>query len=421
MSNPSFWGVLRRNANYRYTWIGQVVSEIGDHFNNIAVFSLALQHTKSGLVVSGIMLARAIPAILAGPVAGVALDHYDRRRIMIASDLIRAVLALGFILAMHSNAMLYVFSALLMFASPFFSSGRSAILPAITTPEELHVANSLTQTTGAATLTLGTLFAGIAVDQLGFHWAFVFNSLSFAISAFCIWRTRVPARVVEGPKRAPQHAYREGLRYIRSTPLILGLALLNVGWATGGGAAQILFSLFGEIVFDRGAAGIGIIWSFAGIGLLIGGALAYWLGKRLSFPAYRWTIVICYIVHGGGYVVFSQMYSFGWALFFIALSRAGIAVSSVLNQNQLMRHVPDEYRGRVFSTMESMLWATMMLSMMAAGIASQHYSPRLIAAGAGVVTAMTALFWAWGTITGRLTEPAVRNEAELEIHGEPLY
>jgi hypothetical protein len=68
-----------------------------------------------------------------------------------------------------------------------------------------------------------------------------------------------------------------------------------------------------------------------------------------------------------------------------------------------------------------MLWATMMLSMMAAGIASQHYSPRLIAAGAGVVTAMTALFWAWGTITGRLTEPAVRNEAELEIHGEPLY
>lgn len=427
---PSFLGVLRTNSNYRYTWIGQVVSEIGDHFNNIAVFSLALQHTKSGLVVSGIMLARAIPAILAGPIAGVALDRYDRRRIMLASDVFRALLALGFILALYErgNFILYAFSALLMFASPFFSSGRSAILPTITTPEELHVANSLTQTTGAATLTLGTLFAGLAVDQLGFEWAFVFNSLSFVISAFCIWRLRVHnghfrpkqrAALTESDVARPWHEYREGLRYMKSSPLILGLALLNVGWATGGGAAQILFSLFGEVVFDRGASGIGIIWSFAGIGLLIGGGLAYRLGKRLSFRQYRWTIVICYIIHGGGYVVFSQMTSFGWALFFIALSRAGIAVSSVLNQNQLLRHVPDEYRGRVFSTMESMLWATMMLSMMSAGIASQHYSPRLIAAAAGIATSLTAVFWAWGTITDRLKEPAVEVDADLEIHGEP--
>ena len=67
----AFIDLLRRNPNYRNTWTGQVVSEIGDHFNNIAVFSLALAHTKSGLVVSGVMLARAIPAIVAGPIAGV--------------------------------------------------------------------------------------------------------------------------------------------------------------------------------------------------------------------------------------------------------------------------------------------------------------------------------------------------------------
>src|SRR5579863_8131208 len=110
---PTFLGVLRTNPNYRYTWIGQVVSEIGDHFNNIAVFSLALARTQSGLVVTGIMLSRAIPAILAGPIAGVVLDRYDRRRIMIASDLLRAVLALGFILSLHAkgNWTLYTFSA----------------------------------------------------------------------------------------------------------------------------------------------------------------------------------------------------------------------------------------------------------------------------------------------------------------------
>ncbi len=108
----AFRDLLRRNRNYRYTWMGQVVSEIGDHFNNIAVFSLALETTGSGLVVSGIMLARAFPAMLAGPLAGVLLDRMDRKRIMIASDLVRAVVAAGFILTVrhHEPWLLYVLS-----------------------------------------------------------------------------------------------------------------------------------------------------------------------------------------------------------------------------------------------------------------------------------------------------------------------
>ncbi|MBV9768172.1 MAG: MFS transporter, partial [Bryobacterales bacterium] len=135
-----FLQLLKTNLNYRYTWSGQVVSEIGDHFNNVAVFSLALANTRSGLVVTGIMLSRAIPAVMAGPVAGVVLDRLDRKRIMIASDLIRAIVAIGFILAIprSDTSLLYLLSALLMFASPFFTSGRSAILPTIANKKELH-------------------------------------------------------------------------------------------------------------------------------------------------------------------------------------------------------------------------------------------------------------------------------------------
>ncbi len=79
----AFVSLLRENRNYRNTWIGQVVSEVGDHFNNIAVFSLAVMATKSPMVVSGVMLSRAIPAMLAGPLAGVVLDRFDRKRVMI--------------------------------------------------------------------------------------------------------------------------------------------------------------------------------------------------------------------------------------------------------------------------------------------------------------------------------------------------
>ena len=427
----TFQTLLRTNPNYRYTWIGQVVSEIGDHFNNIAVFSLALANTHSGLVVSGVMLSRAIPAVLAGPIAGVVLDRFDRKRIMIASDLIRGIVALGFILTVgrKDTWLLYVLSGLLMFASPFFTSGRSSILPTIASKEELHAANSLTQTTQWTTLTLGTFLAGASVTQFGYAWAFAGNSLSFLISAWCISRLHVKGGGFRAQRQAlteaevvrPWHEYTEGLRYMRSTPLIFGIALIGVGWATGGGAAQILFSVFGEIVFNRGPEGIGVIWGSAGIGLLLGGGFAYWLGQRVSFTGYKRTIVICYVIHGGSYIVFSQMRNFYWALIFIGLSRSAVAVSSVLNVNQVLTHVSDDFRGRVFATMESMTWSTMMISMMLAGIASQYYDPRVIGACAGALSSTTAFFWGWAHWTGRLPEPARQgvDPDEVEVHGEP--
>ncbi len=297
-----FLRLLKSNRNYRYTWSGQVVSEIGDHFNNVAVFSLALANTRSGMVVTFVMLARAIPAVMAGPLAGVVLDRMDRKQIMIASDLIRAVVALGFILAANrkDDWLLYLLSALLMLASPFFTSGRSAILPTIANRDELHTANSLTQTTQWTTLTVGAFLGGATVAQFGYKWAFAFNALSFLFSAACISKLRATggsfraqrSNLTENEVVRPWHEYTEGLRYMRASPLILGIALLAVGWASGGGAAQILFSLFGEMVFHRGPAGIGYLWASAGVGLLIGGTFAHWLGERLSFAGYKKAVSI---------------------------------------------------------------------------------------------------------------------------------
>ncbi len=427
----AFVTLLAKNRNYRYAWTGQVVSEIGDHFNNIAVFSLAVAHTRSGLVVSGVMLSRAIPAMLAGPLAGVTLDRMDRKRVMIASDLIRALVAALFILTVNRRDtwLLYLLSALLMFASPFFTSGRASILPAIATDEELHAANSLTQTTQWTTLAVGAFLGGASVMQFGYQWAFFGNALSFVASALCISRLFLSGRGFRPPRRSlteaqvvrPWHEYAEGLRYMRSVPLILGLTMINVGWATGGGAAQILFSVFGEIVFNRGPAGLGLIWGCAGVGLLAGGALAYTVGRRLSFENYKRSVVVCYLVHGGAYVLFSETRAFPLALVFIALSRAGVGFSSVMNMSQLLRHVPDAFRGRVFATMESTTWSVMLISMTLAGVASQYWDPRTIGAIAGVLSSTTAIFWGWAHFSGRLPEPAREGvePEEIEIHGEP--
>jgi MFS family permease len=424
----AFTRLLKDNRNYRFTWCGQVVSEVGDHFNNIAVLSLAMTHKNPGLVVTFVFLSRAASMLGAGPIAGVLLDRLNRKHVMMSSDLVRGVIALGFILCIHrsDNWLMYVLSAMLMFASPFFTSGRAAILPYIATKEELHTANTMTQTTSWASLTIGAFLGAVGVTW-GFQLAFVYNALSFVVSFLCISRLRHKGGFkAEGGRKKEEKTgpaqYREGLGYMRRTPLVAGVAMISLGWASGGGAAQILFSLFGEKVFHAGAFGIGVIWGCAGVGLLIGASIAYWLGKRLTFNGYKRTIPIVYVIHGGAYIVFSQMPTIAWACVFIALSRAAVAVSSVLNYTQLLHHVEDRFRGRVFATLESLTWSMMMISMMAAGTASVSYSPRVIGACAGLISSTTAFFWWWADWRGKFPEPPeqmVPPGADREVIAEP--
>ena len=426
----SFLTLLKTNRNYRWTWTGQVISEVGDNFNNIAVFSLALANTGSGLVVAGILLARGFMVLPAGPVAGVLLDRLDRKKIMIASDLTRAVIAMLFLFAIsHGRTwLLFLLSGLLMFASPFFTSGRAAILPSIATKDELHTANSLTQLTQWTTLTVGSLLGGASVSGFGYKLAFLFNAFSFLFSAACISRLHVdegfrPERttLAEDKVTRPWHEYIEGLRYMRASPLILGIGLVAVGWASGGGAAQVLFSLFGEKVFNRGSGGIGIVWGCAGIGLMCGALFGNRFGRSMTFEGYKRAISICYLIHGGSYVLFSQAPTFVLACVWIGLSRAAVAVSSVLNTSQLLRHVQNDFRGRVFSTMETWTWMTMIVSMGITGLLVDHVNPRLIGAVSGVLSSTTAIFWGWANFSGRLPEPSLAGiePEEVEVHGDP--
>ena len=297
-----------------------------------------------------------------------------------------------------------------MFASPFFTAGRAAILPTIAAPGELHTASSLTQNTQSVTLTLGTMLAGFAVAKLGYDWAFVLNALSFLFSALAVSALRADGGFGSRRRGAagvlqPLRDYREGLRYLASVPLLVGIAFIAVGWAAGGGAAQILFALFGEQVFRRGAAGIGTIWGFAGLGLLIGGATGHLLGPRLGYRGFKRMVALSYVSHGLAYVAFSLSGSYGAALAWIAASRVGMASTSILTNLRLLRHTPDEFRGRVFATIESLRWAVMIVSFAAAGVASQHVSARAIGVVAGVLGATTGIVWAAADWLGKLPEP----------------
>jgi MFS family permease len=138
-SSSNFISLLRSNRNYRLVWTEQVVSEVGDHFNSIAVFSLALANTGSGMAVAGVLLARGAAVMLAGPVAGVLLDRMDRRRIMILSDVIRPLLALSFIIAIPAGRSWLLFP---LSAAVGLANWRGKLpepVPAGIEPEEIEV------------------------------------------------------------------------------------------------------------------------------------------------------------------------------------------------------------------------------------------------------------------------------------------
>ncbi len=427
-----FLQLLRQNRNYRYTWMGQVVSEIGDNFNNIAVFALAMALTHSGLVVTGIMLARAIPVVTIGPLAGVLLDRFDRQRIMIASDLVRAVVALGFILALTRERtwLLYLFSALLMLASPFFTAGRSAILPTITSDAELHTANSLTQTTQWTT----TDGRHLPRRDHHCHWVQVGFLLQRALLRV-FGLGDLEAEGSEGERLSRRTEEPDGDRSCQAMARISRRLALYAIRSAGDGhrptgsrlgdrrrrSSNSLHALRRGRLQRRSGGnqhdlGMRRTW------LAARWNPGNWLGKRLSYKGYKLTVFIDYIIHGSAYILFSRMPRLDLALIFIGLSRITMALNSVMNYSYLLRTVENRYRGRVFATMEALTWSMMMISMMGAGIASTHYSPRTIGTVAGLLSSTTAIFWGWANWTGRLPKPdSLGIELhEIEVHGDPV-
>lgn len=399
MKSFGYATLLRNNRNFRCLWIGQIISELGDWFNNIAVLALAMRLTGSGLVVSAVLLSRTVPAVLFGPAAGVLADRFKRRTLLLAADYIRAVLALGFLLvgAREQMGLAYLFGALLTAVSIFFTTAKNASIPELCAPEELMTANALTGSTTAIMQMLGGALGGFAVQGLGYRGAFTLNALSFLVSAGLILRIRFPElQIVRGDRKdKPSYAreFWEGLRFVRHQPIVLGLLLVGVGWATGGGAAQILFSLFAVDVYRAGESGIGILYSAAGFGIVVGATASNALFRHQSFAVTKWVIGISMVLTGVFYSIFSFTQTLWAGVLWIALSRVVMGINNIIGTTLLMNTVPADFRGRTFSVKESVVIFSMVVSMLLAGIAQRYVGPHSIALVAGILTLLTGVLW----------------------------
>ena len=235
-----YLSLLRQNRNFRLLYIGQAISQLGDWFNTVAVYALLFDLTGSATAVAWMLIVQLLPIAIVGPLAGVVVDRMNRRRIMVAADILRSSLILGLLLVRRADQIwiAYVVTACNVAATAFFEPARTATIPNGTSPDQLLPANALASATWSAMLAIGASVGGVVTAVFGRDAAFVINSASFFISAVFIVMTRYDATPRQRPRVESIMAISgigdliEGLRYIRREAHVAALLLVKTGRAS---------------------------------------------------------------------------------------------------------------------------------------------------------------------------------------------
>ena len=397
---PTFRDLLARNRDFRLLWLGQVVSQLGDWFNVVAVYTLLLDLTGSATAVAVMMVVQQLPIAVFGPLAGVLVDRVDRRRLMVWTDLVRGVLMFGLLLVRDAGDiwLAYLVIGLAVIATAFFEPARSAMLPSIASRDELLPANALSAATWATMLAAGAAVGGVILTLFGQDVAFVLNAMSFFASAWFIAQIRVPARAVVagGAARARQATLGDGLRYIRTNRHVAAFLSIKGAWAIAGGV-MLLLTVFGERVLPVAgstAAGIGVLYAARGLGAGVGALGTRWtLGSDIE--RLRNAIGPAYLVVGACYIAFSVSPSIWIAGATIAAAHVAGSVLWVASAVLLQSAVPDEFRGRVFAIEFALLTLVSATTsyLTAIGLDRGHVGPRVMAACLGTLFFLPAAAW----------------------------
>src|SRR5688500_2728802 len=286
MDSLTYMQLLRRNQSFRRLWIGQVISELGNWFNFIAALGLVREVSNAAPEVTTLMLIfRLVPFTLFSPLAGAFVDRWSRRAVMIVTDLLRVVVALGFLLVDGPEDLwiAYLCTALLSFFGAFFEAAKNAAVPNITGDSDLLAGTALMFSSRFLLMSFGAALGGWTAATVGYRAAFLVNAVSFLISAFSVWiipehetrETSVAPSSAEPEKRGYWADIREGWAYIVSHAPVATIIAINVLWASGGGAGNLIVERLGGIVFaeQSGISGdSAVAWFFfvAGLGLFIG-------------------------------------------------------------------------------------------------------------------------------------------------------
>jgi MFS family permease len=355
--------LLRSNHNFRNLWIGQVISLFGDWFDLIASASLISYLTHSGLAVGSLFVVRMLAPFLVSPLAGVLVDRFNRKKLLIIADILRAIVVLGFLWVRTPEQiwLLYAITAIQLAFSGLFFPARNAIIPDIVSRAELGAANAISTTTWSVMLSLGAAAGGIVAGEWGNYPAFIVDSISFFCSAFFISRIQYTHQSVisvgtakgsEMVLEAFRH-YIDGLQYLKEHKDIFFIALHKSAISLIViGAFQVLQVTLAENLFvigENGSTSLGLIYAAAGIGTGLGPILARTF-TRDNDRRLRLALTISYGIGAIGLAITAPLAGFAMVLLGTFISSLGRGINWTFSSQLLLEWLPDKVRGRVFSS-----------------------------------------------------------------------
>ncbi len=384
-----FHDVLK-NRNFFFLWLGQIISQIGDRLDQMALIGLVyLRAPGSAMEIAKILSFTMIPVFLIGPLAGVYVDRWDRRRTMYICDFLRSVLVLCiplFLFYSKSLVPIYLIIFIVFCIGRFFIPAKLAIIPDLIEKKDLLLANSLVNTTGMIAAIAGFGISGLIVEWLGAKSGFYLDALSFLISGTLIFSIakraathlsirKVGKEIVEVISKSALQEIKEGVLYFVQNKSIRFTAGIMFILFSALGAIYVVIIVFIQSTLHSATKDLGLLVMFLGVGLFIGSIIYGSFGQRIS---HHKVIFTCLILSGLMLIIFSlTLHNYPYFIIAAILSLAlGIVIAPIMIASNTIVHNASDgaMRGKIFSSLEIVMHLGFLLFMFIASMIAERFS-----------------------------------------------
>ena len=355
---------------FRKLWNSMVFSSLGDWLGLLATTALAQQlsggdYAKANFAIAGVFIARLLPAVFLGPIAGVIADKLDRRKLMVNCDILRTGLYIS-IPIFHNYFWLYTAMILVECITLFWSPAKEASVPNLVPRDKLENANQVsllaaygTAPIAAAIFTFLSLFtsainAAFSLNVTAVDLALYANALSFAFAAFTVWGLReIPkgAAAKHAAETSILKALHEGWKAVSGSKLIRGLIVGMVGAFLAAGAVIGLARTFvGDLGGGEAAYGVlfGAVFTGLAAGIALGPKVFAQFSRRRLFGA-------SLTISGAFLVALAAIPNLVLAVFIVIILGAFSGITWVTGFTMLGMEVADDVRGRTFAFVQSLI------------------------------------------------------------------
>ncbi|MCS6884305.1 MAG: MFS transporter [Acidobacteriota bacterium] len=402
----SYYRLLKSNARIRRLWFAQVVSELGDWLSFVALMQLITKYSGKAQASGLLVIIEMLPMIVLAPVTGVVADRFDRKKILIATDLIRFFIPFGFLFVDSPERLwvVYVLTGLQFCVTAFFEPARAALLPRLANEHEIVVANALMSVTWSTMLAVGGALGGLLVALVGSSAAFVLDASTFMLSALLLWGLAVPA-LQDSSRRVDSEevTFLEALFFLRRQLRVAAVTLVKAGLCITGGSIWLLSVVYGQKVFPigkEGAISVGLFYGANGLGSVLGASIAAICLRRALNPLKL--MLAAFTLRSVFFALWAVSPTFVLAISSLVCAAATGSVLWVSSTTMLQEMVQDKMRGRIFALEFALLTLAVAVSIGATGRALDDWGvdvrqATIAAAGLAALVAaawaMVMLFW----------------------------